>query len=165
MLALVLLTHALAVTDDRFGVTVDLSAGLGRELNKWTGVGRVDSVFWWGPYDPDYILGRYNGLGIDVVSTFGPSTGGRALLEYRRGVDLIVVGWHVAMSAGPALAPTGEIGASGRLAVGARLRRSATVALSLRLEGGVDSFASVIDPAGGLTLGVSFGGPVDGGTE
>lgn len=165
MLLLAAVWTAHALTGDRHGITVDLGAGGGFEAARWAGTARLAAVGWWGRYDDQYALGRHFAVGADLTGSLADDgVAGRALVTVRRGVDLLVVGWHVGLGAGPALA-VGDLGGAARAEVGIRLRRSRTVGIGFRLDGGADWLGGALHPAGGLALGVNLGGPTDGGIE
>jgi hypothetical protein len=164
MLLLAWIASASALTDDRYGLTVDLGGGIGWEAARTAGLARAATSYWWGRYDEEYALGRYFALGADLTAGFASGApSGRGLIQVRRGVDLLVVGWHLGLGAGPALASSGTLGGAARAELGVRLRRSRTVAFALRLDAGADWLDGAVHPAGGATLGLSLGGPTDGG--
>ena len=116
---------------------------------------------WFGPYDDDYAIGRYTGIGMAVRPEIrgGAFAPGSAVIEVRRGIDLLVVGAHVFAAAGSTLDrdPSAVIeiggGAKGRLRptgryVGWQVRARVGAAVGPR-----------VTPEAGVTLGVEFASP------
>jgi hypothetical protein len=151
MWMLALAEPAAAVTADRLGGYVDYGVGpaLGRGLGTSLGVG-----VWRGKYDDELSFGRFWSLGLAVSQGWDPDAIATSwMLEARRGLDLIVVGVHGFAAAGPMLLGD-EPGLSARVGGALELRRTSTLGLAVRVEGGVDAVGGDARPAFLVTLGV-----------
>ena len=168
LLALLLGTRALALTDDRSGVSVDLAVGGSVAAPPVSGAGSAyASVGWWdGVYDHSYAIGRYwsanLGARVDLATEGAPAVA--PAVEVRRGIDLVVAGWYFGFAAGPALTPgrPNALGAGARATFGAEFRRTRFWGLTLRAEAGADARGGRVRPAGALLLGAQFSRPLDG---
>jgi hypothetical protein len=159
-----LLAAALAGPDD----TAVFQAGLGpvgADVGPRAGLGWYAGLAWmWGDWaDRERLTGKYQAFGLqlrqDVVFRDGERISRTApLLEYRRGLHLLVAGGWVSVAAGPLFtsnAPiaTGYAGGTVRAALGLAYRAAIPWSVTLRLEAGVD-VTDRVSPALGLTLGV-----------
>lgn len=152
---------AAALTTDRNGLSLDVGAGGGHEANRWAAAAQLDLHAWWGRYDADFVLGRSLALGVvGNIATAGDAPTVRTMLSLRRGVDLVVAGWHGGLAAGPLFTPDG-LGLGARAGAGLTWRASKLAGLGLSIDGGVDVIGESLHPAGGLRLHGRFGGPTD----
>ncbi|MCB9680246.1 MAG: hypothetical protein H6733_02140 [Alphaproteobacteria bacterium] len=167
--------HA-ALGGDKAGWYVDVGVGLGAgDLPFTPGVGWTAAVGGWlGRYDDDYALGRHWGVGARFRQDVQLAPGRRTLrsapmLEVRRGVDLLVVGLHVAVLGGPLLETTLDAsttpgtrlaGGTARLAGDVVYRFRPHAGLALRVETGVDVDALHAEPVLAATVGFTFSAPV-----
>ena len=99
LLALALGNAQAAITSDRTGGYVDVTAGLGLGGEPAASAGALDFSVgaWRGKYDQELSFGRYWGGGVSIRQHWRPESGLRTawLLEARRGMDLVVVGMIV----------------------------------------------------------------------
>jgi hypothetical protein len=153
---------ASALTSHQSGPLLDLGAGIGLRDTPIAPsfAGELSFGWWLGLYDDQYAFGRYWA----VVGTGRFDAGdGLALtptLEVRRGLDLIVAGLYGGLSGGAVLDLGGDSpGWTARGSIGAKLRRSRFLGLTLRLEAGVDGREGELGFAGGALLGVGFARP------
>lgn len=132
-------TPALALTDPRQGLWVELGAGglldTGSPVAFAPSWGLSMGV-WFGQYDEDFAIGRYGGIGITLRQAWLrgelvtlPS------LELRKGVDVIVVGYHGFLHVGPQITDNG-VGLEGLLGVGAKYRFKPHWGVGVRLGAG-----------------------------
>lgn len=169
MLALALIfaltSPAEALTMQQSGPYVDAGAGLGLGNGPLdAGVGWGAGVGWWaGRYDDAYAVGRYWGAGAMVRQDWiGGTLRTAPMLEVRRGLDLVVLGWHGFLAGGPlVVSRSGDsvVGGTGRVGIGAEFRRTRYLGLTLRLEGGADFGGGNVAAAGAALLGVQFSRP------
>ncbi len=158
---LTLALSAAALTEDRNGLTLDVGAGGGHEAGRLAGAAQLDLHAWWGRYDADFVLGRNVSLGVVAnLATAGDNPTVRTMISLRRGVDLVVAGWHGSLAAGPIWTSDG-LGAGARAGAGLTWRASKQAGLGLSVDGGVDLIHRRPHPAGGLRLHARFGGPTD----
>lgn len=166
MLCVLFTAAALAgggIAAPRSGWWVDAGAGIGLSaplLAAWP-LGDASIGAWFGPYDDDYAIGRYTGVGVGVrPGVLGtPSLPGAALIEVRRGLDLLVVGAHVFAAAGPMF--DGDHAALIEVGGGAKGRFRPTgryVGWQVRARAGAAIGQGVAAEAG-LTLGVELASP------
>ena len=121
---------------------------------------QVGAGWWWGNYDREYALGRYWGLGVAAHQEW--SQGGLRTspqLELRRGNDVIVVGTHWFLSAGPSIAEA-DLGVEARAGFGGRFRFNPSVSGLVRLEarGGLQD--NDWHAGGALVVGVQWARPL-----
>lgn len=158
LLLLALSTAQAAITADRTGGYVDVTGGFATAGGP-AFAAHLSFGAWRGKYDEDLSFGRFWGGGLTLRQDWR-SGGLRTayLLEARRGMDLVVVGAHGFVAGGPLLVQGGaageELGATGRLGGAVEFRRSRTLGVALRLEGGVDAVGGAVTPAAAVTLGV-----------
>ena len=167
VLILSLLSPAHALTTDRSGLLLDLSAGVGMQVpaTPTQGSALLGVSWWWGPYDSSYAIGRYWSLGL--VDRLDAIPGGFELspmAEIRRGVDLIVVGWAVGLGVGPTLplVAGGSLGGTARASVTGEFRRHRFWSLSLRIEAGATWLDGQAAGTASVLLGTQFSRPMDG---
>jgi hypothetical protein len=158
-----LLATALAGVDDTAVVQVGLGP-IGADRGPSPGLGWYASLAWmWGDWaDHDHLTGKYQSFGLqlrqDVVFRDGERVARTApLLEYRRGLHLLVAGGWVSVAAGPLFTSNAAIahryaGGTVRAALGLAYRAAIPWSVTLRLEAGVD-VTDRVSPALGLTLG------------
>lgn len=120
--------------------------------------GQVGLGWWSGRYDDNFAFGRFWSVG--GAYRLGALGGLRhtALLEVRRGADLLVATPYVALVGGAGLAP-GGVAPIAQLGVGGRFRTSRFYSLSLRLDAGASFSAAGVAPLLGTRLGVTFARP------
>lgn len=167
VLILSLLSPAHALTMDRAGLTWDLSAGAGMQIppGQAQGTALLGLSWWWGPYDSSYAIGRYWSVGlVDRLDGIPGTLELSPMVEVRRGVDLIVVGWAMGLGVGPAIRLTDEntLGATARASLTGEFRRHRFWSLSLRLEAGATMIGGTASGVGGILLGTQFSRPFDG---
>lgn len=157
----------------RAGVWFDLSGGLATgDLPYVAGTGwSVGLGGWAGRYDSSFALGRSWGAGArlrqDVLFTAaGPVLRTAPLLEARRGIDLLVVGFDISLLGGPLWqtdlggAGTRFAGGTTRLAGGVRYRFKPEINALVRLEAGIDIDQLQVQPVLGLTVGIAYATPL-----
>ncbi len=148
LLVLLLPSTAAALSQPRQGPYVDVSGGLSAELLP-TALGPewgLSAGWWWGEYDDVYALGRYTALGLTLRQAW-VAGGLRTLpqVEVRRGTDVLVVGYHAFLSAGPELGERG-LGAVALIGGGAKMRFTPHVGLGVRVAAGVSWVDSDLHP-------------------
>jgi hypothetical protein len=133
---------AAALTSARVGFVADASAGVQGAISPG-GVGgawQADLGVWRGNYDDAYSLGRGFGLTAGIrqdLARGGPTTA--AVVDLRRMIDIIAVGWHVFAGGGPVLGS--ELRGLVEAGVGVKLRTRYTgpwLGPLLRIQGGVE---------------------------
>lgn len=133
--------------------TVPLSGGLSWEA----GAG-----WWFGPYDEDYAIGRFTSVGVGLRQDLRGGALFTALpVEVRRGLDVIVLGGHGFLAAGPTFAGD-DVGAlvEGGAGVKGRFRFSGPfVGYVLRARLGAEIGGGDVIGRGALTLGVEWAAP------
>ena len=104
LLACLLALPAHAMTDPMAGIALALAPG-GTATISPGGIGPgwgASAMFWWGRYDDVYALGRFNAIGVTVRQAWlDGALVTTPALEYRRGNDVVVVGYHGFVSVGP----------------------------------------------------------------
>jgi hypothetical protein len=153
-----------ALTSRQHGPALDLGVGLGvgaapaRPM-----LGIAASAGWWvGTYDDEYAFGRYWALGPTVRVDLGRGARVAPTLELRRGLELFVAGVAPFVAVGPVLTGDG-VGATARIGLNGKLRRTRSVGLTVRFEGGADWVAGAPSFTGGLLLGGAWARPISGG--
>lgn len=171
LLALLLTPSAEALTSRQSGPWVDAHVGFAAaDAPLAAGLGWQAGVGWWtGRYDDAFAIGRYWAGGAVLRQDFVDGALRTApLLEVRRGVDLLVLGWHVFLAGGPLWAPeAGEplaggvaIGATARGGAGLTWRRNPFLGLTVRVEAGADVVDGEVGAAIAALVGGHFARPV-----
>ncbi len=157
LLALSFPAHAL--TTHQVGTWIDVAGGLAPDTSPGAHLGWQASVgSWFGPYDNAYAIGRYHGLGLTLRQDLVPDDLRSGLeLEYRRGMDIIVVGLYGYAAAGAQLVDQ-QAGATAHLGAGTRLRFLPHYSLTLRLDLGIGT-APQLHGSVGLVLGFGWTRP------
>lgn len=132
--------------------TVPLAGGFGWEAN---------GGWWSGKYDEAYAIGHFTSLGAGLrqdVREGGPHTA--AVVELRRGFDVIVAGAHGSLAAGPVFGD--EVGVLAEAGAGAKLRLRFSgpfLGYVVRARVGVEHVAGDTVAHGGLTVGLEWSAP------
>ncbi|MCO4747528.1 MAG: hypothetical protein KC912_22195 [Proteobacteria bacterium] len=164
LLVLVLLSLApvaeASFTSPREGLWFQAAGGFAADL-RGAGPGwHAGGGYWWGNYDNDYALGRYWGVGVTARQDYVRGELSTVpMLELRRGNDVIVVGLHWFVSAGPVIRPN-AIGAEARGGVGGRFRLNPALSAFLRLEA-MGGYVDAPTAGGGVVIGMMWSRPTD----
>lgn len=138
LLACLVAFPARAMTDPMAGVLFTLAPGgtAGISPGGFYPGWDLSAMAWWGRYDDVYALGRFNAIGV---------TGRQAwiegalrtvpALEFRRGNDVVVVGYYGFLSVGPDLGD-GPVGVEALLGGGLKYRFTPRWGTGLRVGAG-----------------------------
>jgi hypothetical protein len=80
-------------------------------------------------------------------------------VEFRRGIDLLLLGTYVGLASGPVWDTDGDLGGSVRLLGGVKYRFHPLWSVGLRLEGGVDIFSDGVGAQAGLLVVMGWSPP------
>lgn len=139
LLACFVAAPASAMTDPMAGALFTLAGGGTSAISPGAfGPGWDGSVLlWWGRYDDVYALGRFNAIGVTVRQAWlDGALRTTPALEYRRGNDVVVVGYHGFLSVGPDLGG-GPVGVEALIGGGAKYRFEPRWGVGLRAGAGV----------------------------
>ncbi len=124
LLACLVALPAHAMTDPMAGIVATLGGG-GTATIAPGGIGPGwdgSALLWWGRYDDVYALGRFNAIGVTVRQAWlDGELRTVPALEYRRGNDVVVVGYHGFLSVGPDLGG-GPVGLEAMIGFAAKYR-------------------------------------------
>lgn len=171
LLALVSMPSAEALTSRQSGPWIEAGAGFAAGDAPFApGIGWGLGAGWWsGRYDDAFAIGRYWSAGVLLRQDWVDGALRTApLVEVRRGNDLLALGWQVSLGGGPLVvsaddAPLGGdtvVGATGRAGASLTWRRTASLALQLRVEGGADVVDGRVGAVAAALVGGRFARPV-----
>ncbi len=139
LLLLLVASPAAAITTPQHGAMFQIGAGGTFDLGapSYAGPGWSGGVaWWWGRYDDVYAIGRFTALGITARQAWiAGALETIPALELRRGSDVIVVGYHGFVSAGPVFRAQ-AIGAEVLVGGGVKWRFKPKLGLGLKLGAG-----------------------------
>lgn len=162
---LALLTNPAVAAERHVGGYGFLTLGGGLGQAPLAGLAMLDVGFgaWFGYYDPEYLSGRFLGIGPGYRLTHGVNGMRHDLVgELRLHQELVLGGAYVALAGGPqvrtdlgcSLTPCDtSLGWTSRLGIGLRLLLAPNWALTVRLDGGVEAGWT---GRGNLGIGVEF---------
>lgn len=136
-----------------------LAIGIGSPVQVWP-AWRAGGGWWLGRYDEVYALGRYTAVGLDVRQGWRRGVlSTQPMLEVRRGTDVLVIGYHAFLAAGPEFAG-GELGLVALLGAGLKWRFKPHLGLMLRVGGGVAWMDGATSGRGVVELNLEWSQPL-----
>lgn len=169
LLSLVTISPTWALTTRQNGPWFDAGVGFAAgDAPLAAGIGWQAGAGWWtGRYDDAFAIGRHWAAGLVLRQDWVDGESRTApMLELRRGVDLLALGWQLFVAGGPLLVSDGfpfddpEVGATGRVGVGLVWRRTPSLGLTLRLEAGADFWDDQVGAVTAVMLGGRFARPL-----
>jgi len=156
LLACLVATPSFAMTDPMAGVLFTLGGGGAAGIAPGAfGPGwDASAMVWWGRYDDVYAIGRFNALGVTARQSWLDGTLRTVpALEYRRGNDVVVVGYHGFVSVGPTFG--GEsVGVEALIGGGVKYRFAPRWGVGLRAGAGPVYEDGVV--SGRIVFGLAF---------